>query len=334
MAEVTETSCSVERPPKTIPTRSFVIGPRIAAGPALSLTRARARPYPDRVSATLIDTCVSDDASAKEARLLARLAACESLIVAYSGGVDSAYLAWAAHRALGTRALAVTAVSPSYPRSHREVASRVARQVGFAHEWIDSHEHERSEYARNSPDRCYHCKTELFELLDALRRRRGFGAVAYGINRDDTGDFRPGHRAADEHSVLSPLLDAGLGKLEIRALSAAVGLETAELPASACLSSRVPYGMEVTPEKLAQIDRAEDALRVLGYRQLRVRHHGDLARVELARDEMPRALAPEALRAISRALHDAGFRWVSLDVDGYRTGSANEVLQIAPPPAR
>jgi len=286
------------------------------------------------VPATREDTRVSDDARAKEASLLARLAACESVVVAYSGGVDSAYLAWAAHRALGPRALAVTAVSPSYPRSHRELAGRVARQVGFAHEWVESREHERSEYARNAPDRCYHCKTELFELLDELRARRGFGAVAYGINRDDTGDFRPGHRAADEHRVLSPLLDAGLSKLEIRSLSAAAGLETADLPASACLSSRVPYGMEVTPEKLAQIDRAEDALRALGYRQLRVRHHGDLARVELAREEMPRALVPEALRAISRALHDSGFRWVALDVDGYRTGSANEVLQIAPPPAR
>jgi len=276
----------------------------------------------------------TDDARDKEAALLARLAACDSVVVAYSGGVDSAYLAWAAHRALGARALAVTAISPSYPRSHREMAARVAGKIGFRHEWIDSHEHERAEYARNAPDRCYFCKTELFDLLETLRARRGFGAVAYGINRDDTGDFRPGHRAAEEHRVLSPLLDAGLGKLEIRALSAAAGLETAELPASACLSSRVPYGMEVTPEKLAQIDRAEDALRALGYRQLRVRHHGDLARVELAREEMPRAFAPDALRAISRAMHDAGFRWVALDVDGYRTGSANEVLQIAPPPAR
>jgi uncharacterized protein len=286
------------------------------------------------VSQLTPDSRATDDARAKELALLARLGACESVVVAYSGGVDSAYLAWAAHRALGSRALAVTAVSPSYPRSHREMADRVARAIGFRHEWIDSHEHERSEYARNAPDRCYFCKSELFELLEKLRALRGFSAVAYGINRDDTADFRPGHRAAEEHRVLSPLLDAGLGKLEIRALSAAVGLETAELPASACLSSRVPYGMEVTPEKLAQIDRAEDALRALGYRQLRVRHHGELARVELAREEMPRALAPAALRELSRALHDAGFRWVALDVDGYRTGSANEVLQIAPPPAR
>ncbi len=271
------------------------------------------------------------DARAKEAALLAQLGAAGTLVVAYSGGVDSAYLAWAAHRALGERAVAVTALSPSYPRSHRELAERTAKEVGFRHEWIDSREHENPDYARNAPDRCYFCKSELFDLLEELREARGIAAVAYGINRDDTGDFRPGHRAAEEHRVLSPLLDAGLGKLEIRALSAAAGLSAAELPASACLSSRVPYGMEVTPEKLAQIDRAEDALRALGYRQLRVRHHGDLARVELARDEMERALTPEALREISRRLHDAGFRWVSLDVDGYRTGSANEVLQIEPP---
>jgi uncharacterized protein len=273
----------------------------------------------------------ASDARAKEAALLERLAVLDSVIVAYSGGVDSAYLAWAAHRALGPRALAVTALSPSYPRSHRDMAGQVARAVGFAHEWIDSREHENPDYAKNAPDRCYFCKSELFERLEKLRGERGFAAVAYGVNQDDTSDFRPGHRAAAERHVLSPLLDVGLRKAEIRALSAEAGLETAELPASACLSSRVPYGMEVTPAKLAQIDRAEDALRALGYRQLRVRHHGDLARVELAREEMPRALSPEALREISRALHDAGFRWVSLDLDGYRTGSANEVLQIQPP---
>jgi uncharacterized protein len=271
------------------------------------------------------------DARAKQARLLARLADAGALIVAYSGGVDSAYLAWAAHHALGARALAVTALSPSYPRSHRELASLTAKEVGFRHEWIESREHENPDYQKNAPDRCYFCKTELFDLLERLRAERGVAAVAYGINRDDTGDFRPGHRAAEEHHVLSPLLDAGLSKREIRALSADAGLSVAELPASACLSSRVPYGMEVTPGKLAQIDRAEDALRALGYRQLRVRHHGDLARVELARDELERALSPDALRAISRAVHDAGFRWVSLDVDGYRQGSANEVLQIEPP---
>ena len=283
------------------------------------------------MTAPVADTPVTSDARAKEAALLARLANAGAVVVAYSGGVDSAYLAWAAHRALGPRALAVTAISPSYPRSHRELAQRTASEVGFRHEWIHSFEHENPDYARNASDRCYFCKSELFALLEKLRAARGLAAVAYGINRDDTSDFRPGHRAAEEHHVLSPLLDAGLFKSEIRALAAAAGLSVAELPASACLSSRVPYGMEVTPAKLAQIDRAEDALRALGYRQLRVRHHGDLARVELAREELPRALSPERLREISRALHDAGFRWVSLDVDGYRMGSANEVLQIEPP---
>lgn len=277
------------------------------------------------------DSPVTRDAHAKQDSLLARLADAGTVVVAYSGGVDSAYLAWAAHRALGSRALAVTAISPSYPRSHRELAERTAREVGFRHEWVHSFEHENPDYARNAPDRCYFCKSELFALLETLRAERGLEAVAYGINRDDTSDFRPGHRAAEEHRVLSPLLDAGLTKAEIRALASAAGLSVAELPASACLSSRVPYGMDVTPAKLAQIDRAEDALRALGYRQLRVRHHGELARVELAREEMPRALTPERLREISRALHDAGFRWVSLDVDGYRMGSANEVLQIEPP---
>ena len=254
--------------------------------------------------------------------------------MALSGGVDSAVVAAVARAALGDDVLAATVVSSAVALSEVGAAREVAQRIGLRHRWVRAEPLDEPRYRENGPDRCYHCKTELFDLLDTLRAERGFGAVAYGINRDDTGDFRPGHRAADEHRVLSPLLDAALGKLEIRALSAAAGLETAELPASACLSSRVPYGMEVTPEKLAQIDRAEDALRQLGYRQLRVRHHGDLARVELAREEMPRALAPDALRAISRALHDAGFRWVALDVDGYRTGSANEVLQISPPPPR
>jgi len=267
----------------------------------------------------------------KQTALLERLRREESLIVAYSGGADSAYLAWAAHRALGPRALAVTADSPSYPRSHREMALRVAAQVGFAHRLIRTHEGENPDYARNAPDRCYFCKTELFDVLERLRAECGARSVAYGINADDTGDFRPGHRAAQEHRVLSPLLDAGLDKSEVRALSRSAGLPTADLPASACLSSRIPYGMEVTPEKLRQIDAAEDSLRALGFQQVRVRHHGPLARVELAVDELPRALDAERARAISRALHEHGFRWVALDLDGYRTGSLNEILQIEPP---
>jgi uncharacterized protein len=268
---------------------------------------------------------------AKERALLDRLRGAESLIVAYSGGADSAYLAWAAYRALGPRTLAVTADSPSYPRSHREMAERVAGLVGFEHRIVATREGENPDYARNAPDRCYFCKTELFDVLERLRAELGVNAVAYGINADDTGDFRPGHRAAEEHLVLSPLLDAGLHKAEVRALSRAAGLPTADLPASACLSSRIPYGMEVTPAKLRQIDAAEDALRALGFAQVRVRHHGELARVELAPDELPRALDPATARAISRAVHEHGFRWVALDLDGYRTGSLNEVLQIEPP---
>ena len=271
-----------------------------------------------------------DGLRAKEKRLLERLAAHGPLIVAYSGGVDSAYLAHAAHRALGDSVTAITAVSASYPQSHREMAVRVAREVGFPHRFVNTNELSDERYAANPTNRCYFCKSELFGLLERVRAEQGFAAVAYGINTDDLGDHRPGHAAAEEYRVLSPLLDAGLGKQEIRALSRAAGLPTADLPASACLSSRIPYGMEVTEDKLRQIDRAEDALRALGYRQVRVRHHGDLARIELAPDELARALDPEQARALSQAVHAQGFRWVSLDLDGYRTGSLNEVIQIDP----
>ena len=268
----------------------------------------------------------------KEAALLARLGSSDGLLVAYSGGVDSAYLAWAAHTALGDRALAVTADSPSYPESHRSMAKAVAEQFGLAHRFVGTREVENPDYAANPSNRCYFCKSELFDVLERLRQELGFDAVAYGINSDDTGDFRPGHQAAEEHRVLSPLLDAGLSKSEIRQLSREAGLPSADLPASACLSSRIPYGMEVTPEKLRQIDRAEDALRELGFRQVRVRHHGDLARIELAPDELGASVDTARMRLMSKALHDLGFRYVALDLDGYRTGSLNEVLVIEPPP--
>ncbi len=272
--------------------------------------------------------------SAKVELLQERLRASGPLLIAYSGGVDSAYLAWAAHRALGEGALAVTADSPSYPESHRRMAVDLAVSAGFAHEFVDTQEMDNPDYARNASDRCYFCKTELFDVLEEIRKQRGFAAVAYGINTDDTGDFRPGHRAAEEHRVLSPLLEAGLSKHDIRELSRQAELSTADLPASACLSSRIPYGMPVTAQKLRQIDRGEDALRELGFRQVRLRHHGDLARVEIAPEELAAAFDAEARQRISRALHDLGFQYVTLDVDGYRTGSLNEVLQILPPPGK
>src|SRR5262247_2293499 len=265
-------------------------------------------------------SALSPELRAKEAALEARLARAGRVLVAFSGGVDSSYLAWAAHRALGAGALAVTAVSPSYPESHRRIAEDVIQRFGIAHRFVDTHEMERPGYRANGPERCYHCKSELFEVLGRLRDELGFDAVAYGVNLDDTGDFRPGHRAAKEHGVLSPFLDAALSKTEIRALSRAAGLPTAELPSSACLSSRLPYGTEVTPERLRQVELGEAALRDLGFRQVRVRHHGDLARIEVDPSELPRALAPEMARRISAAMRPLGFRWVSLDLDGYRTG--------------
>ncbi len=264
----------------------------------------------------------------KQAALLERLRDAGRVLIAFSGGVDSSYLAWAAREALGDDTLAVTAVSPSYPSSHRRVAEDLVRTFGIPHRFVQTREMERAEYRANGPDRCYHCKTELFERLESLLDELQFDAIAYGINTDDTGDFRPGHRAAEEHRVLSPLLEVGLSKTEIRALSRAAGLPTADLPASACLSSRLPYGTEVTPERLAQVEEGEERLRALGFRQVRLRHHGDLARIEVAPEEMGRALERDMLRAMTEAIKPLGFRWVSLDLEGYRMGSLNEVLFI------
>jgi uncharacterized protein len=266
--------------------------------------------------------------SEKELLLKQQLSAFPSLIVALSGGADSAYLAWAAHGVMGERALSVTALSPSYSAHDRAVVEDFVRRLGVRHEFIETHEMENPKYRANAADRCYYCKDELFSVLDTMAQERGFGAIAYGVNADDTLDFRPGHRAAREHRVLAPLLDAGLHKPEIRLLSERAGLPTWDRPASACLSSRVPYGTEVTPERLAQIERGEAALRELGFRQFRVRLHDKLARVEIAPEEMARALSPEMAAAISARLKAAGFTFVALDLEGYRQGSLNESLSL------
>jgi uncharacterized protein len=250
------------------------------------------------------------------------------VIVAFSGGVDSSYLAWTASRALGDSSLAVTAVSPSYPQSHRDMAEQIVADFAIPHRFIETHEMENSDYRANRPDRCYHCKSELFTRLDDLLDELGYQAIAYGVNTDDTGDFRPGHRAAEEHRVLSPFLDVDLSKSEIRELSRAAGLPTADLPASACLSSRLPYGTEVTPERLAQVEAGEERLRALGFRQVRLRHHGDVARIEIEPSELSKALNAEMSRKIVDSIKPLGFRWVSLDLEGYRMGSLNQVLFV------
>jgi uncharacterized protein len=265
-------------------------------------------------------------AEEKENRLLARLAEIPSLIVALSGGADSAYLAWAAHKSLGPRALSITALSPSYSAHDRSIVEEFVGKLGLRHEFIETHELDNPAYRANAADRCYFCKDELFSALNELARARGFAAVAYGVNADDTLDFRPGHRAATEHQILAPLLEARLSKAEIRLLSRRAGLPTWDRPASACLASRLPYGTEVTPERLGLVERGEAELRAFGFRQFRVRLHDKLARVEISPDEMPRALAPEMAAAIAHRLKAVGFSYVALDLEGYRQGSLNEAL--------
>jgi pyridinium-3,5-biscarboxylic acid mononucleotide sulfurtransferase len=265
----------------------------------------------------------------KERALCDTLASLGSVIVAYSGGADSAYLAFIAHRTLGDRAVAVTADSPSYPERHRQLAIQVARDFGLRHEIIQTSELERPEYRANPSNRCYYCKHELYTHLSRIAAGRG-AVIVDGNNADDRGDYRPGRQAAREFGVRSPLDEVDLSKEEIRALSRQAGLPTWDEPASACLSSRIPYHTEVTDEKLRTIERAEQALRALGFRVFRVRHHDDLARIEIARAEMPRALEPDVSAAIVRALKEAGYRYVSLDLQGYRTGSLNEGLFLRP----
>jgi pyridinium-3,5-biscarboxylic acid mononucleotide sulfurtransferase len=263
----------------------------------------------------------------KQAKLLEFLRALESVLVAFSGGADSAYLAWAAQGALGHRALAVTALSPSFSSHDREQAEHFIRETGIRHEFIETHEFGNPLYIANNADRCYYCKDELFDRMEALAHERDFRSIAYGLNADDTRDFRPGHRAAHEHQVLAPLLRVSLHKEEIRSLSRHAGLRTWDRPASACLSSRVPYGTAVTPELLRKIEQAEAALREMGFRQFRVRVHGELARIELASDEFARGLDAQTARQIATRLKDVGFAFVALDLEGYRQGSLNSLLK-------
>ena len=249
-----------------------------------------------------------------------------SVVVAFSGGVDSAYLAWVATEVLGTNALCVTAESPSYPAHHRQLALKVARECNLQHEIIFTGEIERPEYRANPENRCYFCKHELYTRLTQLARERGFAYVADGTNADDRGDYRPGRVAAKQFGVRSPLDEAGMTKAAIREQSRLAGLPVWDEPASACLSSRIPYHNEVTPEKLRQIERGEEALHALGFRVCRVRHYDSVARVELAREDLVRALEPEMHGAIVRELQAAGYESVTIDPKGYRTGSLNEGL--------
>lgn len=249
-------------------------------------------------------------------------------MVAYSGGVDSAFLAAVAHRVLGDRMLAVLADSASLARRDMEQAEAFARRQGIPLRIIRTAELDKPEYQRNDADRCFHCKTELFEAMESLASSLGTPHIAYGMNADDTRDFRPGQRAASQHHVIAPLADAGLAKQEIRALARAAGYTLWDRPAAPCLSSRVEYGRPVTREVLEQVERSEESLRGLGFREFRVRHHGELARVEIARTELPRALAMEMLDAITAQLRQAGFKYVTLDTAGFRSGSMNAVLPV------
>ena len=273
---------------------------------------------------------LEDVLAARRQRLHDLLASFESVIVAFSGGVDSAYLAWAATRVLGPAALCVTAESPSYPDHHRQLALRIARECGLRHEFVSTAELEQPEYRANPVDRCYHCKNELYGVLSSLAVARGISSIFDGSNADDRSDYRPGRKAAGEFGVRSPLDESDLTKADIRELSRLAGLPTWDEPASACLSSRIPYHSEVTGEKLRMIERAETALRRLGFRVCRVRHHDTLARLEIGRDEMVRALEPEMRDEIARQLRTIGYQHVTIDLQGYRMGSLNEGVWLRP----
>jgi len=272
---------------------------------------------------------MGSDIGAKQQQLFSILRDMGQTIVAYSGGTDSAYLAWAAAQALGDRSVAVTADSASIPESHKRDAIEFARQFGIRHELIPTHEFENPDYLKNDANRCFHCKDELFDRLEEVGRERGIAHIIYGVNMDDLGDYRPGQNAAKLHQVRAPLVEAKLSKAEIRELSREAGLPTWDRPAAACLSSRIPYGTPVTIENIKKVENGEEALKALGFRQFRVRFHGEVARIEIAKDEMEKALTLEMAGKFTEIFKRLGFQYVALDLEGYRQGSLNEVLHIS-----